>query len=87
MEISVLIIRDDEHDVGDDEVASSEVAEVRERAGKTLGRGSGYPGPVSRGGETGGLRKFIILSYSYYIRILIINTSSMIYICYIFCGG
>ena len=40
-EISELVVRDDELDVGDDEVASSEVAEVGERAGKLWGRGSG----------------------------------------------
>ena len=37
----MLVVRDDEHDVGDDEVASSEVAEVGEHAGKTWGRESG----------------------------------------------
>ena len=36
----MLVISDDEHDVGDDEVASSEVAEVGEHAGKTWGRES-----------------------------------------------
>jgi hypothetical protein len=48
VEINKLIVRDDELDVGDDEVASSEVAEVGERAGKLWGRGSGYPAPVYR---------------------------------------
>ena len=32
MEIGVLVVRDDELDVGDDEVASSEVAEVGKHA-------------------------------------------------------
>jgi hypothetical protein len=45
VEIGVLVVRDDELDVGDDEVASSEVAEVGERelrdTGKPGGRGSG----------------------------------------------
>ena len=37
----MLVVRDDELDVGDDEVASSEVAEVGEHAGKTWGSESG----------------------------------------------
>jgi hypothetical protein len=37
VEIGVLVVKDDELDVGDDEVASSEVAEVGERAGKLWG--------------------------------------------------
>jgi len=44
VEIGVLIVSDDEHDVGDDEVVSSEVAEVGECAGKT----SGDTDPVSQ---------------------------------------
>jgi hypothetical protein len=49
VEIGVLIVKDDELDVGDDEVASSEVAKVGERAGKLWGCRSSYPAPVSRG--------------------------------------
>ena len=37
----MLVVRDDEHDVGDGEVASSEVAEVGEHVGKTWGHESG----------------------------------------------
>ena len=37
----MLVVRDDEHDVGDVEVASSVVAEVGEHAGKSWGRESG----------------------------------------------
>ena len=36
----MLVVSDDELDVGDNEVASSEVAEVGERMGKRWGRGS-----------------------------------------------
>jgi hypothetical protein len=37
VEIGVLVIKDDELDVGDDEVASSEVVKVGERVGKLWG--------------------------------------------------
>jgi hypothetical protein len=84
VEIGVLVVKDDELDVGDDEVASSEVAEVGER--------SGDADPVIRprfpgDGGTSGLRKRLILNYNYYIRILLINTNFLIYICYILCCG
>jgi hypothetical protein len=46
VEINKLIVRDNELDVGDDEVVSSEVAEVGERAGKLWGCESSYPAPV-----------------------------------------
>jgi len=66
-----LVVSDDEHDVGDDEVALSEVAEVGEHAGKTLGTWIWLAGP----------RK-LISNYSYYICILLINVISLIYICH-----
>jgi hypothetical protein len=53
VEIGVLVVRDDELDVGDDEVASSEVAEVGERELRDTGKlwgtrirlaGPGFPG-------------------------------------------
>jgi hypothetical protein len=34
VEIDMLVVSDDEHDVGDNGVASSEVAEVGKRVGK-----------------------------------------------------
>ena len=45
MEIGVLVVSDNELDVGDDEVALSEVAKVGERAGKTLGTWIWLAGP------------------------------------------
>lgn len=36
MKISVLVVRDDKLDMGDDEVTSSEVAEGRTHAGRTV---------------------------------------------------
>ncbi len=44
MEIIVLVIRDDELDMGDGKVASSEVAEEGGRVGKLWGCGSSFPG-------------------------------------------
>jgi hypothetical protein len=40
--VSALIVRDDELDVGDDEVASSEVAGVETGAGRGMGRSRGW---------------------------------------------
>jgi len=77
VEIGVLVIRDDKHDVGDDEVTSSEVAKVGEHTGKTLGTWIQLAGP----------RKLLISNYSYYICILLINVISLIYICHILCQG
>ena len=83
MEISVLVVRDDELDVGDDEVASSEVAEwenTREKRGDAS--------PVSRPRFTGDdLQNHLILSYNYCIRILAIITIFLIFITYILCWG
>ena len=42
----MLVISDDEHNVGDNEVASSDVAEVRER--ENARENSGDADPVSR---------------------------------------
>jgi hypothetical protein len=77
VEIGVLVVSDDKHDVGDDEVASSEVAEVGERAGKTLGTWIRLAGP----------RKLLISNYHYHICILLINANFLIYICHILCQG
>ena len=41
----MLVVRDDELDMGDDEVMLSEVAKVGERAGKTLGMQIRLAGP------------------------------------------
>ena len=68
MEIGVLIVSDNEHDMGDDEVASSEVAEVGEHMGKTLGTQIQLAGPW----------KLLIPNYSYYICILLIT---VLFIC------
>ena len=48
MEIGVLVVRDDELDVGDDEVASSEVAEGGTCAGRTVEVTRMVPGNNSR---------------------------------------
>ena len=73
----MLIIRDNKLNVGDDEVALSEVAKVGECAGNTLGTQIRLAGP----------RKLLISNYSYYICILLINAISLIYICHILCQG
>ena len=49
--MGVLVVSDNELDMGDDEVASSEVAEVVKHVRKSRGRGSGKPAPDSRGWE------------------------------------
>ena len=81
-EIGMLVISDDELNVGDNEVASSEV-------GGGTRRNLWDADPVSqpRFPEDGGLQKHIILNYNYYIHILLIITNPLIYICHILCGG
>ena len=49
MEIVELVVSDDELDVGDNEVASSDIIEGGKLAGNPRGRKSGYPAPVFRG--------------------------------------
>ena len=73
----MLVVSDNELNVRDDEVASSEVAKVGEHTGKTLGTWIQLAGP----------RKLLISNYSYYICILLINVISLIYICHILCQG
>jgi len=73
----VLVVRDDKLDVGDNEVMLSEVAEVGERAGKTLGTQIRLASP----------RKLLISNYRYHICILLINANFLIYICHILCQG
>ena len=52
--MGVLVVSDNELDMGDDEVASLEVAEVVKHVRKSRGRGSGKPAPDSRGwGDSG----------------------------------
>ena len=68
MEIGELAIRDNKLDVGNDEVALSEVAEVGECARKL-----GDADPVSRGWLKL-TRKLPISNYCYHICILLINT-------------
>ena len=77
MEIGVLVISDDKHDVGDNEVASSEVAKMGERVGKTLGMQIRLASP----------QKLLISNYRYHICILLINANFLIYICHILCQG
>jgi hypothetical protein len=87
VEINELIVRDDELNVGDDKVVLSNVAEVGD-----VQENSGDADLVSQPrftghGEKGGPRKCLILNYNYYIRILLINTNFLVYICYILCCG
>ena len=76
----MLVVRDNELGVEDNEAASSEVAEVGKRAGKHRDAD-----PVSRPQFTGD--GDLILIYNYYIRILLININFLIYICHILCCG
>jgi hypothetical protein len=79
--------------VRDDDDASSEVAEgghVREGSGNSRGqtsRRSGSPVPDFREGWGPGAPRvpinFVITRFNSYIRILLVITNSMIYICYI----
>ncbi len=89
MKIIELIVRDDKLDmnVRDDQVTSSEVAKCR-NAWENSGNMDLVSWPqFPRDEGMGGLKKPLILNYNYYIRILIIYTNSLIYICYILCCG
>ena len=102
VEKCVLAVRDDELDVGndelgvgDDEDTSSEAAEGRGTRGRTLKvvvptrHGEPAPGVRAAGDSLGTACAIKFNNYTFYgyIRILLIKTNSMIYICYIKYGG